>query len=83
MWTRSSSHKSETAQDCLKARGAWFLFLSPYSLVEMAFSKLKAHMRARQARTYDSLWKIVGDICNLFEAEECWNFFKATGYASD
>ena len=81
------SRKSETAQDCLKARGAWLLFLPPYSPdlnpIEMAFSKLKALMRAAQARTYDALWKAIGDICSLFEAEECWNFFKAAGYASD
>ncbi len=82
-----SSHKSDAAQDCLKARGAWFLFLPPYSPdlnpIEMAFSKLKAHMRAAQARTCDALWKAIGEICSLFEPEECWNFFKAAGYASD
>jgi transposase len=82
-----SSHKSETAQRCLKAKGAWFLFLPPYSPdlnpIEMAFSKLKAHMRAAQARTYDALLKAIGDICELFEPEECWNFFNAMGYASD
>ena len=81
------SHKGQTAAQCLKAKGAWFLFLPPYSPdlnpIEMAFSKLKAHMRAAQARTYDALWKLIGDICNLFEPEECWNFFNAMGYASD
>jgi transposase len=81
------SHKGETAAQCLKAKGAWFLFLPPYSPdlnpIEMAFSKLKAHMRAAQARTYDALWKVIGDICKLFEPEECWNFFNAMGYASD
>ena len=25
------AHKSERAADCLKQRGAWFLFLPPYS----------------------------------------------------
>ena len=70
-----SSHKSEAAVESLKAKGAWFLFLP--------FSKLKAHMRAAQARTYDALLKTIGDICTLFEPEECWNFFNAAGYASD
>jgi transposase len=81
------SHKSEAATECLKAKGAWFLFLPPYSPdlnpIEMAFSKLKAHMRAAQARTYDALIKAIGDICSLFEPEQCWNFFNAAGYASD
>ena len=81
------SHKSETAAGCLKEKGAWFLFLPPYSPdlnpIEMAFSKLKAHMRAAQARTYETLWRAIGDICTLFQPEECWNFFNAMGYASD
>ena len=48
----------------------------------MAFSKLKAHLRAASARTFDALWKAIGDICDLYDPEECWNFFKAAGYAS-
>ena len=35
--------------------------------IEMAFSKLKAHLRAVGARTYESLWRAVGNICALFE----------------
>jgi hypothetical protein len=45
--------------------------------------KLKAHMRAAKARTYGALLQAIGDICSLFEPEECWNFFNAAGYASD
>ena len=44
-----SSHKSAVAQALLKAQGNWLLFLPPYSPdlnpIEMAFSKLKAHLR--------------------------------------
>lgn len=80
-------HKSQRAAEILKARGAWFLFLPPYSPdlnpIEMAFSKLKAHLRAASARTFDALWKAVGDICDLYEPQECWNYFKAAGYALD
>jgi hypothetical protein len=46
----------------------------------MAFSKLKAHLRARAARTVDELWQAIGDICGLFKPEECRNFFNAAGY---
>ena len=78
-------HKSARAAEILKARGAWFLFLPPYSPdlnpIEMAFSKLKAHLRRAGARTIDALWRAVGEICGLFLPEECWNFFKAAGYA--
>ena len=80
-------HKSAKAAQCLKEKGAWFLFLPPYSPdlnpIEMAFAKLKAHLRKAAARSYDALWRAVGDICGLYEPEECWNYLKAAGYASD
>jgi hypothetical protein len=49
----------------------------------MAFSKLKAHLRRAAARTFDALWQALGNICDLFEPQECWNFFKAAAYASN
>ena len=80
-------HKSAKAAWCLKEKGAWFLFLPPYSPdlnpIEMAFAKLKAHLRKAAARSYDALWRALGDICGLYEPEECWNYLKAAGYASD
>ena len=48
----------------------------------MAFSKLKAHLRRAAARTFDALWQALGNICDLFEPQECWNYFKAADYAS-
>ena len=80
-------HKSQRAAECLRRRDAWFRFLPPYSPdlnpIEMAFSKLKAHLRRTAARSFDDLWKAIGDICGLFEPDECWNYLKAAGYASD
>jgi transposase len=82
-----AGHKSEKARQILKERGAWFLFLPPYSPdlnpIEMAFSKLKAHLRRIGARTIDDLWRAVGSICDLYSAEECQNYFKAAGYGHD
>jgi transposase len=81
-----AAHKSERASQCLKQRGAWFLFLPAYSPdlnpIEQAFAKIKAQLRKAEARTFDALWRALGDICNLFEPQECWNFLKAAGYAS-
>ena len=80
-------HLSRRAADALAARGAWFLFLPKYSPdlnpIEMAFSKLKAHLRKAAARTVDALWRAVGDICSLFTPEECSNFFRAHNYVAD
>lgn len=80
-------HKSAKTAVILKERGAWLLFLPAYSPdlnpIEMAFAKLKAHLRKAGARTFDTLWKAVGNICDLFSPSECWNFLKHAGYASD
>ena len=54
-----STHKSPRAAQALNERGCWFLFLPAYSPnlnpIEMAFSKLKAHLRRIGARTFDTL----------------------------
>lgn len=80
-------HKSPRAAEALAEVGAWFLFLPKYSPdlnpIEMAFAKLKALLRKAKARTYDTLWRAVGDICGLFEPQECWNYLKEAGYVAD
>ena len=77
-------HKSERAEQLVKAKGAWLLFLPPYSSdlnpIEMAFSKLKALLRKRAARSFDEITQALGDIVRLFSVAECRNFFKAAGY---
>ena len=82
-----SSHKRPGAARALRGVGAWFLFLPPYSPdlnpIEMAFSKLKALIRKAAARTYAQLWAAVGQVCDLFSDEECYNFFKAAGYEAN
>jgi transposase len=79
-------HKSKKAAQCLKRKGAWFLFLPAYSPdlnpIEQAFSKINAHLRKAEARTIDALWRALGDICDLFEPYECWSYLRTAGYAS-
>ena len=81
-----ATHNSDTAARRLKAHGCWFLFLPACSPdlnpIEMAFPKLKAHLRRIGARTFDQLIEAIGDICDLFTPDQCWNFFQAAGYAS-
>ena len=78
------AHKSPAAEQAIRERGAWLMFLPPYSPdlnpIEMAFAKLKAHLRAMAMRTIDELWKAIGQICDLFTPEECANYFEAAGY---
>ncbi len=45
---------------------------SPFTPIEMAFSKLKALIRKAAARSYDQLWQAIGNVCNLFTDEECY-----------
>lgn len=79
------AHKRQDAGKAVRQRGAWLLFLPPYSPdmnpIELAFSKLKAHLKRLAPRTVDELWKATGKICDLFTPQECANFFKADGYA--
>ena len=82
-----ATHRSPKAAAILKDIGAWFLFLQPYSPdlnpIEMAFAKIKTLIRKAAARTYDQLWQAVGNVCNIFKDEECYNFFKAAGYETN
>lgn len=80
-------HKSPRAAEAIAERGAWFLFLPKYSPdlnpIEMMFAKLKALLRKAAARTYDELWRAIGDICDLFDPQECWNYLKEAGYVAN
>ena len=77
------AHKSEKAAPCLKQKGAWFLFLPPYSPdlnpIEQAFSQIKAHLRKVEARTLEASWRTIGD---LVEPEACRNYFTAADGAA-
>ena len=78
-------HRSAKAREALRERGAWFLFLPQYSPdlnpIEMAFAKLKAHLRKASARNFDHLTSAIGTIADLYSPDECQNYFKAAGYA--
>lgn len=78
------AHKSLVAEAAIRSAGAWLLFLPPYSPdlnpIEMAFSKLKAHLKAIAARTIHDLEIAIGNICRMFTPQECSNYFSAAGY---
>lgn len=79
-----AAHKNPMAEAAIRARGAWILFLPPYSPdlnpIELAFSKLKAHLRAKAVQTIDALWQAIGHICDIFSPAECKNYCAAAGY---
>lgn len=81
-----ATHRNKEAAEALRKHGCWFLYLPPYSPdlnpIEQAFSKLKAHLRRLGARSFTAVFNAIGDICNMYSPQECWNYFKAAGYVS-
>ncbi|WP_161905852.1 transposase [Paracoccus sp. MKU1] len=79
-----ATHRNKQAAEALRAHRCWFLYLPPYSPdlnpIEMAFAKLKAHLRRIGARTFTDVFKAIGEVFDLFDLDECWNYLKAAGY---
>ena len=82
-----SSHKAPAVRAAIEKAGARLLFLPPYSPdfnpIEMAFSKLKAHLQKAAERTIHGLWDAIGRIVDLYSPKECSNYFAAAGYDAD
>jgi len=80
------THRNVEATRALRDHGCWFLYLPPYSPdlnpIEQAFSKLKAHLRRIGARRFTDVFDAIGAICELYDPQECWNYFTAAGYVS-
>ena len=78
------AHKAAGIREAIESVGAELRYLPPYSPdfnpIEMAFSKLKALLRAKAERSINALWTTVGELLDQFEPHECANYFKAAGY---
>lgn len=81
-----ATHGNRDVAQALREHGCWFLYLPPYSpdlnSIEQAFSKLKAHLRRIGARTFTEVFEAIGSICDLYDPQECWKYFKAVGSVS-
>jgi len=81
-----ATHRNSEAAKAIRQAGCWFLYLPPYSPdlnpIEQAFSKLKAHLRMIGARTFTDLFAALGDTCQMFTPDECWNYFQDAGYVA-
>jgi transposase len=79
------AHKGGAVRQIIEAAGAELRYLPAYSPdlnpIEQGFSKLKAHLRKAQERTIDTLWQRIGKLLDLFQPQECANFFANSGYA--
>ena len=77
-------HKIAGVRNAIAAAGATLLFIPPsspdFNPIELAFSKLKALLRAKAIRSADTLWTALGELCSSFSPAECANYFRHDGY---
>jgi len=78
------AHKIAAVREAIETAGAQLFLLPLYSQdmnpIEMAFAKLKARLRKNQARTVETLWRLIGKVLDEFQSDECANYFRAVGY---
>ena len=79
-------HKTPTVNRLIEARGAKVRYLPPYSPdlnpIEMAFAKLKSHLRREAARTLETLQPTVARSLACFLPDHCQNFFRHAKYGT-
>ena len=77
-------HKVAAVAEAIEAAGATLIYLPKYSPdlnpIELAFSKLKAHLRKAAEHTIPRLLRRIGRVVTDFSARECRNFFRHAGY---
>ena len=80
------SHKGKAVRHLIRAAGAKLFFLPRYSPdlnpIELAFSKLKAYLRATAGRTLDALLAHLRAALDTFLPQHCANFFRHCRYAT-
>ena len=78
-------HKAAGVAEAIEAAGATLIYLPKYSPdlnpIELAFSKLKAHLRKAAEHTILRLLRRIGRVVSDFSPRECRNFFRHAGYA--
>lgn len=79
-----SSHKGARIIAAIEAVGATVRYLPPYSPdlnpIELAFSKFKKLLRDGAERTTEKLWRLCGQVLDLFTESECRNYLRHCGY---
>jgi transposase len=77
-------HKVAGVAEAIEAAGATLVYLPKYSPdlnpIELAFSKLKSHLRKAAEHTIPRLLRRIGRVVTDFSPQECRNFFRHAGY---
>lgn len=79
-----SSHKDDSIEQLIEARGCRLRFLPSYSPdfspIEQAFAKIKQHLRRVGARTKEDLEAALAHAIDLITASDAHGFFRHCGY---
>ncbi len=77
-------HKSEPARRQIEARGAWLIYLPPYSPdwnpIEKCWAKIKAVLRRLKARTFEALVDALDTAFRTITLEDARAWFVHCGY---
>jgi transposase len=81
-----SAHKQAPIRRAIQAAGCHVLFLPSYSPdfnpIELAFSKIKAHIRRVGARTQDALEHAIAEAIDRVTAADARGYFRHCGYVN-
>lgn len=82
----AAAHKDPRVMEALARVGATPVYLPPYSPdlnpIELAWSKLKAHLRRARARTVEALNAAVAQAMNAISPADACGWFRHCGYAA-
>ena len=77
-------HKAEEIEEAIEARGAWVIFLPPYSPdlnpIENCWSKVKGILRSLKPRTLEDLLDALVDAFSSITVQDILGWFHHCGY---
>jgi transposase len=81
-----NSHKVKGVREAIEARGAYVVYLPPYSPdfnpIELVFAKFTWLLRSQAVRTKEALWELCGSLLDRFSSAECANYIRHCGYVA-
>jgi transposase len=78
------AHKVPGVKEAIESVGATLLYLPPYSFdfnpIELAWSKLKEHLRSTEARTREDLDDAIAEAMELITRKDARGWYRHCGY---
>jgi transposase len=79
-----TAHKVAGVREAIEAVGARLIYLPPYSPdfspIEECWSKIKAILRAKAARTLERLWQAIAEAFAAITSQDAQGWFTHAGY---